>query len=111
MAIGACRSPTPASHVELAYATAVYGAQGETTHAAHLVLGEHTGAASAYRHCARRPAWRRPVQDRLSDQTYTYGEIQIGPGSIGRKNFGRVATHRQCEATPIAERKSRASAQ
>ncbi|MGH8892366.1 MAG: MobF family relaxase [Actinomycetes bacterium] len=34
--------------VELAYATTVYGAQGETTNTAHLVLGEHTGAASAY---------------------------------------------------------------
>ena len=33
---------------ELAYASTVYGAQGETTRAAHLVLGEHTGAASAY---------------------------------------------------------------
>ena len=35
-------------HVELAYATTVYGAQGETTTAAHMALGEHTGAASAY---------------------------------------------------------------
>ncbi len=34
--------------IELAYASTVYGAQGETTRAAHLVLGEHTGAASAY---------------------------------------------------------------
>ena len=35
-------------HVELAYASTVYGAQGETTTTAHLVLGEHTSAASAY---------------------------------------------------------------
>jgi hypothetical protein len=35
-------------HVELAYATTVYGAQGETTGTGHLVLGEHTSAASAY---------------------------------------------------------------
>src|SRR3546814_392156 len=28
-------------HVELAYATTVYGAQGETTHTGHLVVGEH----------------------------------------------------------------------
>lgn len=34
--------------VELAYASTVYGAQGDTTRAAHLSLGEHTGAASAY---------------------------------------------------------------
>ncbi|RHW26298.1 TrwC relaxase [Nocardioides immobilis] len=35
-------------HVELAYATTVYGAQGETTQTGHLALGEHTSAASAY---------------------------------------------------------------
>jgi hypothetical protein len=35
-------------HVELAYASTVYGAQGATTDAAHLVVGEHTGAAGAY---------------------------------------------------------------
>jgi exodeoxyribonuclease V alpha subunit len=35
-------------NIELAYASTIYGAQGATTHAAHLLLGEHTGAASAY---------------------------------------------------------------
>ncbi len=35
-------------HLELGYASTVYGAQGETVAAAHLVVGEHTGAASAY---------------------------------------------------------------
>ena len=35
-------------YVELAYATTVYGAQGETTSTGHLMLGEHTSAASAY---------------------------------------------------------------
>jgi hypothetical protein len=35
-------------HLDLAYASTVYGAQGDTTDTAHLVLGEHTGAASAY---------------------------------------------------------------
>ncbi|MEO8518347.1 MAG: MobF family relaxase [Dermatophilaceae bacterium] len=35
-------------HVELAYASTVYGAQGATTGAAHLLVGEHTGAAAAY---------------------------------------------------------------
>jgi exodeoxyribonuclease V alpha subunit len=35
-------------HVELAYAITVYGAQGETTSTGHLVLGEHTSAASVY---------------------------------------------------------------
>ncbi len=35
-------------HLELAYAATVYGAQGDTVAEAHLVLGEHTGAAAAY---------------------------------------------------------------
>ena len=34
--------------VELAYATTVHGAQGETVGSAHVAIGEHTGAASAY---------------------------------------------------------------
>ena len=35
-------------HVELAFATTVHGAQGETVPTAHLVVGETTGAAAAY---------------------------------------------------------------
>jgi len=35
-------------HVELAYATTAYGAQGATATAAHLIVGEYTGAAAAY---------------------------------------------------------------
>lgn len=35
-------------HVELAYASTVHGVQGDTVTAAHLVVGEHTGAAAAY---------------------------------------------------------------
>lgn len=35
-------------HVELAFTTTAYGAQGETVDSAHLALGETTGAASAY---------------------------------------------------------------
>ena len=37
-----------ARHVELGYATTAYGAQGATTHTAHVVIGEQTGAAAAY---------------------------------------------------------------
>ena len=35
-------------HVELAYASTVHGVQGDTVTTAHLVIGERTGAASAY---------------------------------------------------------------
>ena len=37
-----------AGHVELGYVTTVHGVQGDTVPSAHLVVGEHTGAASAY---------------------------------------------------------------
>ncbi len=35
-------------HVELAYATTIYGAQGETVDSAHAAIGESTGGAAAY---------------------------------------------------------------
>jgi hypothetical protein len=35
-------------HVELAYASTVHGVQRDTVTTAHLVIGDHTGAASAY---------------------------------------------------------------
>jgi exodeoxyribonuclease V alpha subunit len=35
-------------HVELAYATTAYGAQGQTVPIAHVAVGDHTGASSAY---------------------------------------------------------------
>lgn len=34
--------------VELTYATTTYGAQGETVETCHVLVGEHTGASSAY---------------------------------------------------------------
>jgi hypothetical protein len=36
------------SHVELAYASTAHGVQGDTVPAAHVVIGEHTGAGAAY---------------------------------------------------------------
>jgi exodeoxyribonuclease V alpha subunit len=35
-------------HVELAYATTAYGAQGQTVPVSHVSVGDHTGASSAY---------------------------------------------------------------
>jgi len=37
-----------AAYVELAYATTVHGAQGETVDRAHVAIGDTTGAAAAY---------------------------------------------------------------
>jgi len=42
-----------ARHVQLAYASTAHGVQGDTVTTAHLVLGEHSGAASAYVGMAR----------------------------------------------------------
>jgi conjugative relaxase-like TrwC/TraI family protein len=36
------------AHVELAYATTAHGVQGDTVPAAHVVIGQSTGAAAAY---------------------------------------------------------------
>jgi exodeoxyribonuclease V alpha subunit len=36
------------AHVELAYASTVHGAQGDTTTTAHVVIGEHSSAAATY---------------------------------------------------------------
>ncbi|SOC50818.1 AAA domain-containing protein [Blastococcus aggregatus] len=36
------------AHVELAYANTAHGVQGDTVTSSHVVIGEHTGAASAY---------------------------------------------------------------
>jgi len=40
--------PAVRAHVEFAYATTAYGAQGSTVPVSHVLVGEHTGAASAY---------------------------------------------------------------
>ena len=45
---GCCPPTTSPRTSSSAYATTVHGAQGDTVTAAHVVLGEHTGAASAY---------------------------------------------------------------
>jgi len=45
---GALPAEYVGKHVELAFTTTAYGAQGQTVDAAHLALGEATGAASAY---------------------------------------------------------------
>ena len=47
-ASGSCPPRTCATTSSFAYASTVYGAQGATTGAAHLLVGEHTGAAGAY---------------------------------------------------------------
>jgi conjugative relaxase-like TrwC/TraI family protein len=74
-------------HVELAYATTVYGAQGETTGTGHLVLGEHTSAASAYvgmtrgrdQNVAHLVATDIDDAHRQWDETFSRDRADLGP--------------------------------
>ncbi|MCW2756251.1 MAG: ATP-dependent exoDNAse [Marmoricola sp.] len=83
-------------HLELAYATTVYGAQGETTSTGHLVLGEHTSAASAYvamtrgrdNNVAHVVATDIDDAHRQWEQTFSRDRADLGP---------TVAAHRAAE--------------
>ena len=92
-------------HVELAYATTVYGAQGETTGTGHLVLGEHTSAASAYVAMTRGrdDNVAHLVADDVEDARAAVGRrVQPGPGRprtrrrrpTGRRRHRPVRAHR-----------------
>ena len=77
-----------AQHVELAFATTAYGAQGETVETAHLLLGETTGAASAYVGMTRgrRTNTAHLVADSVDDaraqwiDTFSRDRADLGPG-------------------------------
>jgi len=75
-------------HVELAYATTAYGAQGETVGSAHFALGEKTGAASAYvamtrgRHSNVAHLVAESVDDARSQwvEVFSRDRADLGPG-------------------------------
>ena len=75
-------------HVELAYATTVYGAQGDTVDRAHFVVGETTGAAAAYVGMTRgrHDNVAHVVADSLEDARRQWVEVfgrdraDLGPG-------------------------------
>ena len=73
------------NYVELAYASTAYGAQGETTRTAHLALGEHTGAASAYVAMTRGREAARPILRTSSPR------ISTTPVSSGRSRLPATA--------------------
>jgi len=74
--------------VELAYATTVHGAQGETVDRAHVVLGETTGAAAAYVGMTRGRETNTAhlVADSLDEaraqwiETFSRDRADLGPG-------------------------------
>jgi exodeoxyribonuclease V alpha subunit len=92
-------------HVELAYASTVYGAQGATTDAAHLVVGEHTGAAGAYVAMTRGRDHNTAhlVADTLKEarnqwiEVFSRDRADLGPAHAGRlaaQEAAQYATHR-----------------
>ncbi|HEU4568563.1 MAG TPA: hypothetical protein VFR99_11055, partial [Marmoricola sp.] len=92
-------------HVELAYATTVYGAQGETVRSAHLLLGENTGAAAAYVAMTRgrEDNTAHLVADTVDDArdqwalTFTRDRADLGPAhaaALAAEEASRYATHR-----------------
>ena len=86
----------PASYVradvELAYASTVYGAQGETVDTAHLLVGEQTGAAAAYvamtrgRHANTAHLVADSVQDarRQWIEVFARDRADLGPAHAAR---------------------------
>ncbi len=96
-------------HVELAYATTVHGAQGETTHTGHLLLGEHTTAAAAYVAMTRgrENNVAHLVAEDLDDarqhwvETFGRDRADLGPAHAATRaaeDLERYAPHRPLEA-------------
>jgi len=91
--------------VELAYATTVYGAQGETTGEGHVALGEHTSASSAYvgmtrgrvNNIAHLVAANIDDARRQWDEVFSRDRADLGPGHAARRaaaDVERYAPHR-----------------
>ena len=92
-------------HIELAYAATIYGAQGATTGAAHLIVGDHTGAAGAYvamtrgRHSntAHLIADTVPEARQQWIEVFTRDRADLGPAHATRlatREAATYATHR-----------------
>ena len=95
--------------VELAYATTVYGAQGETAHIGHLVLGEHTTGAAAYvamtrgrdDNVAHLVAENPNDARKLFNDTFGRDRADLGPGHAAQRaaqDVERYAPHRRLES-------------
>jgi exodeoxyribonuclease V alpha subunit len=92
-------------HLELAYATTVYGAQGDTVDSAHLLVGEHTGAAAAYVGMTRGRSDNvahlvaDDIEEARSQWVATFGRdrADLGPGhaaQVAAEDIDRYGTHR-----------------
>lgn len=103
-----------AQFVELAYATTVHGAQGETVDHAHVALGDTTGAASAYvamtrgRHSNVAHLVAESVEDACKQWIGVSGRnrADLGPAHARRlaidavDRYGPLAPRRPAPASP-----------
>jgi len=97
-------------HVELAYATTVYGAQGDTVDHAHLLVGETTGAAAAYVGMTRgrQSNTAHLVADSIEDARQRWVEVFARDrADLGPAHAARVAAEDIDRYGPLA-RQSRA---
>jgi len=99
--------------VELAYATTVHGAQGETVDSAHVLIGEHTGAKAAYVAMTRGRASNTAhlVAESVEDARKQWVEVfsrdraDLGPAHSRRQaidaidRYGPKGRHRPAPAT------------
>jgi len=101
--------------VELAYATTVHGAQGETVGSAHVLIGEHTGAASAYvamtrgRHANTAHLVAESLEDAMRQwiDVFSRDRADLGPAHARRQaidaidRYGPDGRHRPAPTAPL----------
>jgi exodeoxyribonuclease V alpha subunit len=98
-----------AAHVQLAYASTAHGAQGDTVAAAHVVVGERSGAASAYVGMTRGRTANTahliatdPAQAREQwIAVFARDRADLGPGHAAE--LARVEAARYAEPRPLEE--------
>lgn len=98
--------------VELAYATTVHGAQGETVEAAHVALGDTTGAAAAYVAMTRgrESNTAHLVAETLEDarkqwvDVFSRDRADLGPAHARRLAVGAIDRYGPAAVRPPAPR-------
>jgi hypothetical protein len=106
----------PASYVrepvELAHATTIHGAQGETVDHAHVAVGETTGAASAYVAMTRGRTSNHAhlVADNLDEarqqwlQVFSRDRADLGPAHLQRLALDAIDRYGPTAPRPVARR-------
>ena len=98
-----------ARFVELAYATTVHGAQGETVESAHVVIGQHTGAAAAYVAMTRGRAFNTAhvVAESVDDarqqwvDVFSRGRADLGPAHARRQAIDAMEAYGAQPRRPV----------